>query len=97
RFTRSVPPERCGAGVIGCGSQPGVVDTAMQVLLRAAGINEVSRLRREDLADPHVPARLIALLCLGRPEELAGSDLSIRDPEAVARIEDAARRAGFVT
>lgn len=93
-LTRSVHLELSGAGVLCYGFQPGVVDTEMQVLIRASGINEVSRLRREDLADPHVPARLIALLCLGRPEELAGSDLSIRDPEAVARIEDAARRAG---
>lgn len=94
-LTQSIHLELSAEGIRCYGFIPGVLDTEMQATIRASGINEVSRLRREDLADPHVPARLIALLCLGRPEEMAGGDISIRDAEAAELIEAAAVSAGF--
>src|SRR5690606_20395126 len=78
-LTRSVHLELADAGVFAYGFQPGVVDTGMQATIRASGVNEVSRLRREQLAPAHQPARLVALLCLGKPPELRGLDLSVRD------------------
>lgn len=61
--------------------QPGVVDTDMQVLIRASGINEVSQLRRTDLLDPAVPGAAIAWLCTDAAASLAGRELSVGDPE----------------
>ncbi len=96
-LTRSIASELAGQGVLCYGLQPGVVDTDMQATIRASGVNEVSRLRRDQLAPPEVPARLVALLCLGAPADLNGQDVSIRDPEAVARIEAAGRLAGVAS
>lgn len=77
--TRAVHHELADAGVYSYGFIPGVVDTDMQATIRASGVNEVSQLRREELAPAHEPARLVALLCLGRPPELRGQDVSVRD------------------
>lgn len=91
-LTRSVHLELANAGVSSYGFIPGVVDTDMQATIRASGVNEVSRLRREQSAPAQEPARLVALLCLGRPEELRGQDVSIRDTAVVKRIEAAAAK-----
>jgi NAD(P)-dependent dehydrogenase (short-subunit alcohol dehydrogenase family) len=53
----------------------------MQGTIRASGINEVSRLPREQLADPGEPARAIAWLCTDEAVDLAGRELSIGDGE----------------
>ena len=89
--TRAVHHELASAGVFAYGFQPGVVDTDMQATIRATGMNEVSRLRRDQLAPAHRPARLVALLCLGKPAELRGQDLSIHEVATVERIEAAGR------
>ena len=68
------------------GLQPGVVDTEMQVQIRASGINEVSRLKREDLARPEDPARTIVYLCSQDADDLAGQELTIRDPALRQRV-----------
>ena len=93
--TRAVHHELASDGVFAYGFQPGVVDTDMQATIRATGMNEVSRLRRDQLAPAHRPARLVALLCLGKPPELRGLDLSVRDVAAVDRIEAAGRDVGL--
>src|SRR5690625_874536 len=62
-LTESLHLELAPRGVRVFSFQPGVVDTDMQVLIRASGINEVSRLRRTDLLDPAVPGAAIAWLC----------------------------------
>lgn len=79
-LTRSIHLEYADAGIRVFGFQPGVVDTGMQAEIRASGINEVSRLRREDLAPAGQPARAILYLCTQDASDLAGSELSIRDP-----------------
>ncbi|HYG86896.1 MAG TPA: SDR family oxidoreductase [Azospirillum sp.] len=68
------------------GFQPGVVDTEMQAEIRASGINEVSRLRREGLAKPQDPARAIVYLCTPDADDLAGKELTIRDPALRQRM-----------
>ena len=71
--------EAGGRGVRVYGFQPGVVDTVMQDLIRDSGMNEVSRLTREQLADPSDPARVIGWLCTDEAVDLAGKELSISD------------------
>jgi NAD(P)-dependent dehydrogenase (short-subunit alcohol dehydrogenase family) len=88
-LTRSVHLELAAAGVSTYGFMPGVVDTDMQATIRASGVNEVSQLRREQLAPASEPARLVASLCLGRPVELRGRDLSMRDAAVVEGSEAA--------
>ncbi|MFL6695117.1 MAG: SDR family NAD(P)-dependent oxidoreductase, partial [Ramlibacter sp.] len=61
------------------GLQPGVVDTDMQVRIRASGINEISRIPRSNLAAPQRPAEFIAWLCAARPADLVGQDLTVND------------------
>mgnify|MGYP002403323653 CR=1 FL=1 len=80
-LTRSLALEYGDAGLRVFGFQPGVVDTEMQARIRASGVNEVSRLRREELAPPDDPARAIVYLCGPDAADLAGQELTIRDPE----------------
>ena len=87
-LTRAVDLELAAAGVSAYGFQPGVVDTDMQATIRASGVNEVSRLRRDQLAPAQEPARLVALLCLRNPPGLRGQDLSVRDAPALERVEE---------
>lgn len=78
-LTKSLALEVAGQGVRVYGFGPGVVDTEMQSHIRASGINPISQLPRETLADPRDPARVIAWLCSSEAADLAGQELSIRD------------------
>ncbi|NGM46918.1 SDR family oxidoreductase [Rhodobacter sp. SGA-6-6] len=79
-LTRSVHLEYGGQGIRVFGIAPGVVDTGMQVAIRASGINPVSKLPRESLSQPDQPGRAIAWLCTPAADSLAGQELDIRDP-----------------
>lgn len=68
------------------GLQPGVVDTEMQVRIRASGINEISRIPRANLAAPERPAAFIAWLCAMRPADLVGQDLTVNDQALQQRV-----------
>lgn len=83
-LTRSLHLEYGHEGLRVFGFGPGVVDTEMQVLIRASGVNEVSRLPRASLAPASRPGRVIAWLCGPEADDLAGQELSIRD-EALQR------------
>jgi NAD(P)-dependent dehydrogenase (short-subunit alcohol dehydrogenase family) len=72
------------------GFQPGVVDTEMQVRIRASGINEISRIPRANLAAPERPAAFIAWLCHTRPGDLVGQDLTVNDQALQQRVEESA-------
>lgn len=72
------------------GLQPGVVDTEMQVRIRASGINEISRIPRANLAPPQRPAEFIAWLCATRPADLVGQDLTVNDQALQQRVQDSA-------
>lgn len=80
-LTQSIHLEAAPLGVRVYGFQPGVVDTEMQSTIRASGVNEVSRLRRDQLADPSEPAHIIGWLCSEEAADLAGQELTIRDPQ----------------
>lgn len=79
-LTRSVHLEYGAQGIRVFGIAPGVVDTGMQVSIRASGINPVSKLPRESLSQPDQPGRAIAWLCTPAADSLAGQELDIRDP-----------------
>ncbi|MCR8726184.1 SDR family oxidoreductase [Frigidibacter sp. ROC022] len=85
-LTRSVHHEYGAEGVRCYGFRPGVVDTGMQVSIRASGINPVSQLPRESLAPPEVPAAGIAWLIAEAPEDLSGQEVDIRDETFLARM-----------
>jgi len=85
-LTRSTALEYAQRGVRSYGFQPGVVDTDMQVTIRASGMNEISKLRREQLAAPGVPARWVTWLCIERPQDLDGMDFSVNDAALKARV-----------
>ena len=80
-LTRSVHLEYAAQGIRIFGFAPGVVDTDMQVSIRASGINPVSQLPRESLAPAHEPARAIAWLCTPAADPLCGQELDVRAPD----------------
>ena len=58
----------------------------MQVQIRASGVGPVAKLKRSDLAAAERPAEVIAWLCSEAAVDLAGEELSIRDPELLQRV-----------
>ena len=80
-LTRSVHLEYAAHGIRIFGFAPGVVDTDMQVAIRASGINPVSQLPRESLAPADEPARAIAWLCTPAADPLTGQELDVRNPD----------------
>ncbi len=79
-LTKSVHLEYGSQGIRAFGFAPGVVDTDMQAIIRASGINPVSQLPRASLAPAEQPGRVIAWLCTEAAVALAGAELDIRDP-----------------
>lgn len=79
--TRSIALEYAESGIRVFGFAPGVVDTGMQAEIRASGINPVSQLDRSSLADPAIPAKVIAFLCGPTGDPFAGREIDIRDAE----------------
>ena len=63
------------------GFAPGVVDTDMQVAIRASGINRVSQIPRANLAPVEHPAAAILYLCTEDADDLIGKELALLDPE----------------
>ncbi|WP_306120154.1 MULTISPECIES: SDR family NAD(P)-dependent oxidoreductase [unclassified Roseitalea] len=86
-LTRSIDLEGTPVGIRGFGFAPGVVDTGMQTAIRAARINRVSDIPRENLAPVSAPAEMIAWLVSGRVDDLAGQMVDIRDPEIGRRMQ----------
>lgn len=85
-MTRATALEAGEKGVRVYGFAPGVVDTEMQVAIRASGINAVSQIPRENLASAADPAKAIAWLCTEEARDLAGQELTIRDEALRKRI-----------
>jgi NAD(P)-dependent dehydrogenase (short-subunit alcohol dehydrogenase family) len=83
-LTQSVALERPDLRVYGF--RPGVVDTDMQGVIRASGINRISKLRREDLLRPRVPASGVAWLVQNAPADFSGQEVDIRDESFKARM-----------
>ncbi|HEV7247887.1 MAG TPA: SDR family oxidoreductase [Shinella sp.] len=84
-LTRAIDEEGKAEGIRCFGIAPGLVDTAMQASIRAAGINEVSNIPQEKLSDPKVAARAIAWLASGAGDEYAGTMADVRDTDFMAK------------
>ncbi|MBN9058384.1 MAG: SDR family NAD(P)-dependent oxidoreductase [Rhizobiales bacterium] len=77
--TKSLALEYGARGIRAFGFAPGIVDTGMQVEIRASGINPVSKLPREGLASVDDPAKAIVFLCTSAAGDLAGLEVDIRE------------------
>jgi NAD(P)-dependent dehydrogenase (short-subunit alcohol dehydrogenase family) len=85
-MTRSVALETAGKGIRVFGFQPGMTDTNMHVLNRAAGMNAIGQVAREDLYPVEHPAMAIVYLCTPAADDLHGQDFSLRDPAFRSRL-----------
>jgi NAD(P)-dependent dehydrogenase (short-subunit alcohol dehydrogenase family) len=83
---RALALETAGRGLRVHGLSPGSVDTDMQGLIRASGLNPVSRIPRQALAPVEHPARAVVYLCSDAAADLAGSEVSLGDPDFRRRI-----------
>jgi len=84
-LTRCVAHEYGADGIAAYGLQPGLVDTPMQDRIRGSGMNEISRVPKEQLAPPGRAAELVAWLAATRPADLHGQDLTVNDSHLLAR------------
>ena len=85
-LTRAVALEHAAEGIRVFGFAPGTIDTDMQVIIRASGVNPVSRIPRGDLGPVEHPARAIVYLCSPEADDLAGQELSLRDEDLRRRV-----------
>ncbi len=85
-LTRCTHLENRGAGVRAMSLSPGTVATDMQRQIKASGINAVSRMEFSDHAPVEIPAQAIIWLTGDDAKDLAGEEVSLRDPEIRARI-----------
>jgi len=80
-LTRAIDLEHSAAGIRVFGFQPGTTDTDMQVVIRASGINMISRIPREKLTPVALPAKAIVFLCTKEADDYKGKDFSLNDEE----------------
>ena len=85
-LTRAVALETAGQGIRVFGFQPGTTDTDMHVLIRASGINAISRIPRENLTPVAHPAAAIVYLCTADADDLIGQEFSLKDESFRARL-----------
>ncbi len=85
-LTRCTHLENRGRGIRAFGLSPGTVATDMQRRIKASGINAVSQMDFASHAPPEHPARAIVWLCSEDAADLAGEEVSLRDPAIRARI-----------
>ncbi len=85
-LTRSLHLEARGRGIRAISLSPGTVATDMQRAIRASGINAVSRIDFSEHVPPEAPARALVWLATDAAADLAGEEVSLRDPDFRARI-----------
>jgi 3-oxoacyl-[acyl-carrier protein] reductase len=85
-LTRAVAQEHAAQGIRVFGFQPGTTDTDMQVVIRASGVNPVSRIPRGNLTPVAHPAAAIVYLCTSAADDLAGKEFSLRDEAFRSRL-----------
>ncbi len=78
--------ENKGRGIRMYSLSPGTVATDMQKKIRASGINPVSQMDASQHAPVEVPAKALLWLCSEAAADLAGQEVSLRDPAMRARI-----------
>jgi NAD(P)-dependent dehydrogenase (short-subunit alcohol dehydrogenase family) len=86
-LTRAIDLEHSAAGIRVFGFQPGTTDTDMQVLIRASGMNVISKIPREQLTPVAHPAHAIVYLCTPAADDLAGKEFSLRDDAFRSRLD----------
>ena len=74
-------------GITSIGISPGMVDTEMQGKIRASGVNQISKVKKEDLINTKKPG-LFALWCAS-PEanQFSGEMISENDPQVKAKYK----------
>lgn len=85
-MTRAIALETAEKGIRVFGFQPGTTDTDMQGLIRASGINQISKIPRENLTPVAEPAKSIVYLCTKAADDLAGKEFSLRDEDFRKRV-----------
>ncbi len=85
-LTRCAHLENKGHGVRVFSLSPGTVATDMQRRIKASGINPVSQMDFSQHAPVTTPARALVWLAAEAPADLAGQEVSLRDPAIRARI-----------
>lgn len=80
-LTRALTLEYGERGIRAYGFSPGTVRTDMQVAVRAAGMNPVSKLPIEALIPPAAPAGVIAWLCTQAAADVPPGECAIHDAE----------------
>jgi len=86
-LTRSIAMENAANGIRVFGFQPGTTDTDMQVIIRASGVNVVSKIPRQALTPVAHPAAAIVYLCTPAADDLNGQEFSLRDEHFFARLK----------
>ena len=85
-LTQMVTLEAGPAGIQTFGFSPGTTDTDMHVLIRASGINRISQIPREALTPVALPARAIVYLCTREADDLAGTEITLNNPDFRRRV-----------
>ena len=85
-LTQMLALETGGSGMRSFAFNPGTTDTDMQAVVRASGINRISRIPREALTPAHLPARALVYLCTPAAADLSGTVVSLNDAEFRRRI-----------
>jgi NAD(P)-dependent dehydrogenase (short-subunit alcohol dehydrogenase family) len=86
-LTRAVALEHAAQGIRVFGFQPGTTDTDMQVIIRASGVNQISRIPREKLTPVAHPATAIVYLCTPAADDLAGQEFSLNNEDFRSRLK----------
>jgi NAD(P)-dependent dehydrogenase (short-subunit alcohol dehydrogenase family) len=85
-LTKCAQLEYAPQGISSFNLIPGLIDTDMQANVRASGVNEVSQLPKSALRPAAEPARAVAYLLSGNADDLAGTDVDIRDAGFRGRV-----------
>lgn len=84
--TRAADKELGPRGVRVVGLSPGTVATEMQRVIKASGVNPVSKLEWSDHIPPEWVGRAIAWLCTDAAADVRGEDFKLREEEARRRV-----------
>ena len=75
-------------GISSIGISPGMVDTGMQDKIRASGVNQISKVKKEDLINTKKPG-LFALWCASTDaNEFSGEMISENDPMVIEKYQN---------
>ena len=85
-LTRVAHEEYADKGVRVVGLSPGTVATDMQRVIKASGINPVSKLDWDSHIGADLVAKAVAYLCTDAAADLAGDDFSLKTEEGRKRV-----------